>query len=105
GRAVGVTGADAGLVPVEKAPAHRSVDGTMTDLERVGRPVGAGLPALAADLVAAGYVPVVASISAGPDGLLYNVNADTLAADLSARLGVKRLGVAGGTGGGRGGMG
>jgi len=40
GRAVGLTGADAGLVPVEKAPAHRSVDGTMTDLERVGRPVG-----------------------------------------------------------------
>jgi len=32
GRAVGLTGADAGLVPVEKAPAHRSVDGTMTDL-------------------------------------------------------------------------
>ena len=90
GRAVGLTGADAGLVPVEKAPAHRSVDGTVTDLERVGRPVGAGRPALAADLVAAGYVPVVASIAAGPDGLLYNVNADTLAADLAARLGAAR---------------
>jgi acetylglutamate kinase len=97
GRAVGLTGADAGLVPVEKAPAHQSVDGTMTDLERVGRPVGAGRPALAADLVAAGYVPVVASISAGPDGLLYNVNADTLAADLAARLGAARLVIAGAT--------
>ena len=97
GRAVGLTGADAGLVPVEKAPAHRSVDGTMTDLERVGRPVGAGRPALAADLVAAGYVPVVASIAAGPDGLLYNVNADTLAADLAARLGAARLVIAGAT--------
>jgi acetylglutamate kinase len=97
GRAVGLTGADAGLVPVEKAPAHRSVDGTMTDLERVGRPVGAGRPALAADLVAAGYVPVVASISAGSDGLLYNVNADTLAADLAARLGAARLVIAGAT--------
>ena len=97
GRAVGLTGADAGLVPVEKAPAHRSVDGTLTDLERVGRPVGAGRPALAADLVAAGYVPVVASIAAGPDGLLYNVNADTLAADLAARLGAARLVIAGAT--------
>ncbi len=97
GRAVGLTGADAGLVPVEKAPAHRSVDGTMTDLERVGRPVGAGRPALAADLVAAGYVPVVASIAAGSDGLLYNVNADTLAADLAARLGAARLVIAGAT--------
>jgi acetylglutamate kinase len=97
GRAVGLTGADAGLVPVEKAPAHRSVDGTMTDLERVGRPIGAGRPALAADLVAAGYVPVVASIAAGADGLLYNVNADTLAADLAARLGAARLVIAGAT--------
>ena len=97
GRAVGLTGADAGLVPVEKAPAHRSVDGTMTDLERVGRPVGGGRPALAADLVAAGYVPVVASIAAGTDGLLYNVNADTLAADLAARLGAARLVIAGAT--------
>jgi len=99
GRAVGLTGADAGLVPVEKAPAHRSVDGTMTDLERVGRPTGAGRPALAADLVAAGYVPVVASIAAGSDGLLYNVNADTLAADLAARLGAVRLVIAGATAG------
>jgi acetylglutamate kinase len=97
GRAVGLTGADAGLVPVEKAPAHRSVDGTVTDLERVGRPVGAGRPALAADLVEAGYVPVVASIAAGADGLLYNVNADTLAADLAARLGAARLVIAGAT--------
>ena len=97
GRAVGLTGADAGLVPVEKAPAHRSVDGTETDLERVGRPVGSGRPALAADLVAAGYVPVVASIAAGADGLLYNVNADTLAADLAARLGAARLVIAGAT--------
>ncbi len=99
GRAVGLTGADAGLVPVEKAPAHRSVDGTMTDLERVGRPMGAGRPALAADLVAAGYIPVVASIAAGADGLLYNVNADTLAANLAARLGAARLVIAGATAG------
>jgi acetylglutamate kinase len=92
-----LTGADAGMVPVEKAPSHRSVDGTMTDLERVGRPVGKGRPALAADLVAAGYVPIVASIAAGADGLLYNVNADTLAADLAARLGARRLVIAGAT--------
>lgn len=97
GRAVGLTGADAGLVPVEKAPPHRSVGGEVTDLERVGRPIGVGRPALAADLVNAGYVPVVASIAAGPDGLLYNVNADTLAADLAARLGASRLVIAGAT--------
>jgi acetylglutamate kinase len=99
GRAVGLTGADAALVPVEKAAAHRSVDGTLTDLERVGQPVGTGRPALAADLVAAGYVPVVASIAADASGVLYNVNADTLAADLAARLRARRLIIAGATAG------
>jgi acetylglutamate kinase len=99
GRAVGLTGADAALVPVEKAPAHRSVDGTMTDLERVGRPVGTGRPALAADLVAAGDVPGVASIAVDANGVLYNVNADTLAADLAARLRARRLIIAGATAG------
>lgn len=97
GRAVGLTGADAGLVPVEKAPAHRSVDGTITDLERVGHPIGEGRPALAADLIAAGYVPVVASIAGDANGVLYNVNADTLAAHLAARLGAARLVIAGAT--------
>jgi acetylglutamate kinase len=97
GRAVGLTGADAGLVPVEKAPPHRSVDGTITDLERVGHPIGEGRPALAADLIAAGYVPVVASIAGDANGVLYNVNADTLAADLAARLGAARLVIAGAT--------
>jgi acetylglutamate kinase len=99
GKAVGLTGADAGLVPVQKAPAHRSADGTQTDLDRVGRPSGAGRPRLAADLVAAGYVPVVASIAADATGRLYNVNADTLAADLAARLGAARLVIAGATAG------
>jgi acetylglutamate kinase len=99
GRAVGLTGVDAGLVPVTPAPPHRAVNGSVVDLGRVGTPSGRGRPALAADLLAAGYVPVVASIAAGPDGLLYNVNADTLAADLAARLGVKRLVIAGGTAG------
>jgi acetylglutamate kinase len=99
GRAVGLTGVDGGLVPVTPAAPHRAVNGSVVDLGRVGTPSGKGRPALAADLLAAGYVPVVASIAAGPDGLLYNVNADTLAADLAARLGVKRLVIAGGTAG------
>lgn len=99
GRAVGLTGVDAGLVPVTPSAPHRAVNGSVVDLGRVGMPSGKGRPALAADLVAAGYVPVVASIAAAADGLLYNVNADTLAADLAARLGVKRLVIAGGTAG------
>jgi acetylglutamate kinase len=99
GRAVGLTGVDGGLVPVTPAAPHRAVDGSIVDLGRVGTPSGMGRPALASDLLGVGYVPVVASIAAGPDGRLYNVNADTLAADLAARLGVRRLVIAGGTAG------
>lgn len=97
GRAVGLTGADAALAPVEKAAPHISVDGHAVDLGLVGQPIDDGPPALLRDLVAAGYLPVVCSIGLGRDGGLYNVNADMLAGSLAARLGVKRLVIAGAT--------
>ena len=97
GRAVGLTGADAGVALVEAAPAHTSTDGTVTDLGFVGRPVGNQWPRLLIDLGADGYVPVVASIGMTAEGALYNVNADTLAAHLAARLAAARLVIAGAT--------
>ncbi len=97
GRAVGLTGADDSLVRVEKAPPHRAVDGTDVDLGRVGVPVGHRRHGLLADLLALGYVPVVASLALGHDGLLYNVNADTFAAHLAGRIGAHRLVIAGAT--------
>jgi acetylglutamate kinase len=42
---------------------------------------------------------VIACVGAGADGQLYNVNADTLAGNLAARLKVKRLVIAGATAG------
>ncbi len=97
GRAVGLTGADAGLAVVEKAPLHVAVDGQTVDLGLVGLPIGDGTPALLRDLVAAGYLPVVCSIGVGHDGALFNVNADTLAGHLAGRLQVRRLVIAGAT--------
>jgi len=41
GRAVGLTGADAGVAPVKKAPAHRATSGEMVDLGLVGEPARA----------------------------------------------------------------
>jgi len=96
-RAVGLTGADAALVPVRKAPLHRATDGRLVDLGFVGEPV-ASTPALAFDLADAGYVPVVASIGVDPvSGDLYNVNADTVAAHMAAATGAARLVIAGAT--------
>ena len=58
-----------------------------------------GAPRLLTDLLARGYVPIVACIGATRDGQLLNVNADTLASHLAAALGARRLVIAGGTSG------
>ena len=97
--AVGLTGADGGLAPVRRERRYRAADGSEVDLGFVGRPVGTNPPGLLLDLLAAGHVPVVASLSAGAGGQIFNVNADTLAGFLAARLGAGRLIVAGGTAG------
>lgn len=98
GSAVGLTGADAGLVRVAAARRYRATDGRQVDLGFVGQPRRAAAPPrLLLDLLRAGHVPVVASIGSDGRGRLYNVNADTLAADLAVRLGADRLTIAGST--------
>ncbi|MGH9533690.1 MAG: acetylglutamate kinase [Terriglobales bacterium] len=79
-RAVGLCGLDGGCVAAEVAdPA----------LGHVGRVTG-GDPRLLPALLAAGFVPVLASLAAGPEGPL-NVNADSFAAAVAAQLGASRL--------------
>jgi acetylglutamate kinase len=98
-RAVGLTGADDGCGRSEPAPPHRAVDGRSVDLGRVGIPAAGSDTTLLMSLVGDGFVPVVASIGIGSDGRLLNVNADTLAGHLAARLGAARLTIAGTTAG------
>jgi acetylglutamate kinase len=97
GRSVGLTGADAAVAPVEPMPAFRSAAGETVSLGLVGRPVHDGAPHLLWHVLGGGYVPVVATIGAGADGTLYNVNADTMAAALAVRLQASRLLIAGTT--------
>ncbi|MFM8534226.1 MAG: acetylglutamate kinase [Acidimicrobiia bacterium] len=97
GKAVGLTGADAGVAPVEKAAPHTATSGETVDLGMVGTPLKAPSPALIAALCKAGYVPVIACVSASKNGKLFNVNADTLAGSLAARLRAKRMVIAGAT--------
>lgn len=96
GRAVGLTGADAGIGLSARAPVFRTAAGEAVDLGLVGEPA-AGDPTLLEDLLRLGYVPIVASIGATPEGTLLNVNADTLAAALAGALSAGRLIVAGTT--------
>jgi acetylglutamate kinase len=97
--AVGLTGADASCGLSEPAPPHRTVGGRVVDLGRVGIPTDEGDVRLLTTLLAAGFVPVLASIGFGRDGRLFNVNADTFAGHLAARLRARRLVIAGTTAG------
>jgi len=99
GRAVGLTGADAGLVRVGRTRRYRATDGSQVDLGFVGMPIGSEPAPLLDELCRRGYVPVVASVGSDARGQLYNVNADTLASHLATRLRAECLIVAGATAG------
>jgi acetylglutamate kinase len=98
-RPVGLTGADAGVVSLRKAAPLTTTHGMRVSLGLVGAPVSNGMPHLVTDLLAHGYVPIVACIGSTRDGQLLNVNADTLAAHFAVELGARRLIIAGGTAG------
>ena len=99
GKPVGLTAADATVATMKRAAPIVSVAGARVDLGLVGTPVTNGRPQLVADLLARGYVPVIACIGATRDGQLLNVNADTLASHLAGALSAGRLVIAGGTSG------
>jgi acetylglutamate kinase len=73
--AVGISGADGGMIRAERVP----------ELGRVGR-VSRVEAALVDALLAGDFVPVVAPIAVDEDGQLCNVNADEVAAGLAASL-------------------
>jgi len=95
--AVGLTGADAACGLSAAAPAHQAVDGRVVDLGRVGVPESGADMRLLEALTAERFVPVIACIGLGRDGRLFNVNADTFAGHVAARLGARRLVIAGTT--------
>lgn len=86
--AVGMSGEDANLFTAQKRSAV--VDGEQVDLGLVGEVVGVNTAAIA-DIIAAGRIPVVATVAPDADGDVLNVNADTAAAALAAALGAERL--------------
>jgi acetylglutamate kinase len=96
-RAVGLTGADGRCGLCVAAPPHRTADGGAVQLGRVGIPSESLDTRLLNALIDRGYVPVLACIGVNEDGRLLNVNADTLAGHLAAKLGAQRLVIAGTT--------
>jgi acetylglutamate kinase len=95
--AVGLTGVDAGFGRAVRASAHRTADGRVVDLDRVGDPVDAA-PDLVRLLVDHRYVPVIASLGIDTtSSQVLNVNADVMACRMAEALGDCDLVIAGGT--------
>lgn len=94
GKAVGISGKDAGLVLAEKV--HRTKPDPLQGIERhvdlgfVGEPVAVDR-AIIDTLSAAGVIPVVAPIGIGADGHTYNINADTMAGAIAGAIGASRF--------------
>ncbi|GAB3822726.1 acetylglutamate kinase [Tessaracoccus terricola] len=86
--AVGMSGEDGGLLHARRR--GLVVDEEEVDLGLVGD-VASVDPAAVQDLIDAGRIPVVATVAPGPDGQVYNVNADTAASAIAVALGAKRL--------------
>lgn len=86
--AVGLSGEDAGLLTAERKGLE--VDGEEVDLGLVGE-VAQVRPEAVLDLIAAGRIPVVATVAPDEEGQVHNVNADTAAGALAVALGAERL--------------
>ena len=88
--AVGVSGVDAGLVVAHRRPPIVSATGLPFDFGFVGD-IDSVDALVLERLLTAGYVPIVAPLAADAAGTVFNVNADTIAAEGARALGAAKL--------------
>ena len=81
GQAVGLSGEDGPCIIAEPLGPDMGFVGRVTQINR--EPITA--------LLGRGYIPVIASIGLGYDGHAYNINADTVAAEISLALGAAKM--------------
>ncbi|WP_285684967.1 acetylglutamate kinase [Actinoplanes sp. NBRC 103695] len=86
--AVGLSGEDARLFTAVRR--HALVDGEPVDIGQVGDVAEVDTSAVD-DLIAAGRIPVVATVAPDAAGVVHNVNADTAASALAVALGARKL--------------
>ena len=91
-RAVGLSGKDADLIRAEKklATVYDGGEKTKVDIGYVGKVKQVNIQ-IVRDLIGQDYVPVIAPIGVGEDGLSYNINADYVAADIAGALNAEKL--------------
>lgn len=88
--AVGVSGVDARLITAHRRPAMKMDDGETVDFGFVGD-IDAVDTHVLRKLLDNGLMPVVSPLSADAQGMLLNINADTVAAAIGAALNAEKL--------------
>ncbi len=83
GRAVGLCGLDGNMIRVQKMPSAEDL-GYVGEITEVNT-------AIIRSATKDGYLPIIATVGAGPDGKVYNINADVAAARIAAELGALKL--------------
>lgn len=86
---VGLSGVDAGLLHAHRRP-PAGADGASRDFGLVGD-IDRVDPKVLTQLLAGGFVPVIAPLSGDDDGAVYNTNADTIAAAVAGALDAEKL--------------
>jgi acetylglutamate kinase len=79
--AVGLNGADGHTIKAKQASKELGLVGRVTEIDTT----------LIQDLVGADYIPIIASVAVGKDGMSYNVNADEAAGEIAAALGAHTI--------------
>lgn len=88
GKAIGLSGIDGNLIECEKYKPF--VDGFEKDIGYVGKITNINSKVI--ELIAKDeYIPVIAPIGVSKDGKSYNINADTVAAEIAAALKAEKL--------------
>ena len=93
--AVGLSGVDGNIVHAERRPPKEILnretgERAQVDFGHVGDVVQINARLLTV-LLDHGYLPVISSLGADDDGMVFNINADTIAAELAVQLQAEKL--------------
>jgi acetylglutamate kinase len=93
--AVGLSGIDGGVVTAVKRPPKdvlnkETGETKIVDFGHVGDVVNVDV-SLINNLLDSNYLPIISSLGADDDGRIFNINADTIAAEIAVSLGAEKL--------------
>jgi acetylglutamate kinase len=93
--AVGLSGVDGNIVHAERRPPREVLnretgERAQVDFGHVGDVVQINVRLLTV-LLDHGYLPVISSLGADDEGMVFNINADTIAAEIAVRLNAEKL--------------